>query len=304
MTAAISVVIPTKDRVQWLRRTVEMFLGFAEVGEVIIVVDGCQDSTLEYVQTASAADPRIRYLDNVRNRGTTYSRNRGAELAGCEYLFAAEDDLELPDDFFAVLLAHMQDTGADVIAGRNIFKFEHESAEESVARTGRMAGPAVDRRRVEIQTGIPTPADQEQSLLPAPMLGKTEIFRKVGWDESVRGHGWREESDFQLSAREHGYKLVCCPHAISYNLVIENDTGGAHYLTDTKRVKWMVRNNWRFVRKHRELIAREFDAGNLYLFIAKFAVRKTSTDVILPGLVAAKRRTQVAISRPSRQLES
>jgi len=304
MTAAISVVIPTKDRVQWLRRTVEMFLGCAEVGEVIIVVDGCQDGTLEYVQAASAANSRIRYLDNVRNRGTTYSRNRGVELAEYEYVFTAEDDLELTDNFFAVLLAHMQDTAADIIAGRNIFKFEHETAEESIARTNRLAGATIDRRTIEIQTGIPTPDDQEQSLLPAPMLGKTEIFRKVGWDESVRGHGWREESDFQLSAREHGYKLVCCPHAISYNLVIENDTGGSHYLSDTKRLKWMVRNNWRFVRKHRELISREFDAGNLYLFIAKFAVRRTSTDVILPALVTAKRRTQDSIRRPSRKPES
>jgi glycosyltransferase involved in cell wall biosynthesis len=301
---AISVVIPTKDRVQYLRRTVEMFLSHAEVGEVVIIVDGCQDGTLEYVQAASATDPRIRYIDNVINRGTTYSRNRGVELAGCEYMFTAEDDLELSDNFFAVLLAHMQDTAADIIAGRNIFKFEYESAEESIARSNRLPGPTVDSRTIEIQTGIPTHGDQEQSLLPAPMLGRTEIFRKVRWDESVRGHGWREESDFQLSAREYGYKLVCCPHAISYNLVIENDRGGSHYLSDTKRVKWMVRNNWRFVRKHRELIAREFDAGNLYLFITKFAARRTCTDVILPALVTAKQRAQAAISSSARQLES
>ena len=49
-----------------------MFLAQAEVEEVVIVVDGCSGGTLEYVKQASASDKRIRYTDNVINRGLPF----------------------------------------------------------------------------------------------------------------------------------------------------------------------------------------------------------------------------------------
>src|ERR1700683_3831850 len=166
----ISVVVPTKDRLPYLHRAVAIFLSHAEVGEVIVVVDGCRDQTLEYVETASAADERVRYVDNKRNMGLPYSRNRGIELAECEYVFTGEDDLELSDRFFAKLLDHMEETGADIISGRNIFKYEGESNEESIDRTHQLGRSAIDRWAITVQPGIRTVDDEEQTLLPAPML--------------------------------------------------------------------------------------------------------------------------------------
>jgi GT2 family glycosyltransferase len=272
--AQISVVIPTKDRLPYLRRAVPMFLAEDEVEEVVVVVDGCSDGTLEYIQAASENDPRIRYVDNVVNRGLPYSRNKGLSLAQCEYAFTGEDDLELSPNFFATLLAHMAETGADLISGRNIFRGEREDLAAAMARTDQIAGPAGNTRTLMVSVDLRTSGDQEQSLLPAPMLGRTDVFRKVQFDDSYRGNSWREESDFQLSAREAGYKLVYCPHAVSFNIEIENDRGGVHATWGFKRLGWQIRNNWQFVRKHRAIIAAEFRAGNPYLYIARFTVHR------------------------------
>jgi glycosyltransferase involved in cell wall biosynthesis len=294
----ISVVIPTKDRLRYLQRAVPMFLEHDEVEEIIIVIDGCSDGTLEYAKAAVTKDERIKYADNIVNRGLPYSRNKGIELAECEYVFTGEDDLELSSDFFVTLLSHMQKTGADIISGRNIFKFEKESAAAAIRRTDSIRGDAVDRQAIMVQTGIGVNEDQDQILLPAPMLGSTAAFRKVKFDESYLVNAWREESDFQLSAREFGYKLVFCPHAISFNVMIENDRGGVHYSGKAKRVMWTVKNNWRFIRKHRVLIAREFDIGNQYVYIAKFAARRTAHEIvliILPTLISAKRKVLATI---------
>ena len=278
----ISVVVPTKDRLPYLRKALPMFLAQEEVKEVIVVVDGCSDGTLDYVKAASTSDPRIRYVDNLTNKGLPYSRNRGLELADCEYAFTGEDDLEMTPDFFTTLLAHMAETGADIISGRNIFRLERETQAESVARTDRIPGPSVDLRTIMVRPDMNTKEDQEQPMLPAPMLARTEIFRKLSFDdETFRGNAWREESDFQLSAREAGYTLVFCPHAITFNIDIENDRGGVHNTSGLRRAAWVVKNNWRFVRKHRDFIAREFDAGNLYVYIAKFAIARTITEVVL-----------------------
>jgi GT2 family glycosyltransferase len=288
--AEISVVIPTKDRVRNLRKTLPMFLAQPEVAEVVIVIDGCSDDTLDYVKQAAAADARIRYVDNVTNRGLPYSRNRGIELVTREYVFTGEDDLEVTDNFFGILLEHMAETGADIIAGRNIFRGEREAAADAVARTDLIKGPSVNRQRITLHTSINTSTDQEQPLLPAPMLGRTDVFRKVRYDDQYRGSAYREETDFQLSAWETGCRLVYCPHAMTFNVQTENDRGGVHATWGLKRAAWTVRNDWRLLRKHRELLAREFNTGNPYVHIVKFACWVAAADIVLPKLVAVKRR--------------
>lgn len=286
----ISVVLPTKDRLQYLKSAIPGFLEHDEVGELIVVIDGCQDGTLDFVQGLAASDQRVRFVDNIRNRGLPYSRNKGIDLARYEYVFTGEDDLELTEGFFRTLLAHMHATAADVISGRNIFRFETETAEVAISRTNKIKGDAIDRHSIGVHTGIAARDDRPQLLLPAPMLGRTEVFREIRFDEGYRVNAWREESDFQLSARQHGYRLIYCPHAISFNFMIANDRGGVHAAAGSRRVWWIIRNNWRFVRKHREIIAQEFEISNRFLYIAMFALRRAYNDLLVPRLIATKAR--------------
>lgn len=285
----VSVIVPTKDRLPYLRQSVPLFLSHAEVGEVVIVVDGCSDETIEYVKEASAADGRIRYVDNRQNRGLPYSRNKGAELASCEYSFTAEDDLELAPGFFATLFGHMKQENADVIAARNIFRFEGESKEAAIARTDRLAKAPIDRRLAIVRVEVNTGSDRLQPLLPAPMLARTDLLRKVGWDTRFRGNFWREESDFQLSAVAAGYRLAYCPHAMSFNMLIDNDRGGVHASWGTRRVALIVENNWRFLGKHKQLIAREFGIRSRVVSLAQFVPWITYREIIFPRLAHLKK---------------
>jgi glycosyltransferase involved in cell wall biosynthesis len=278
----VSVVIPTLDRRPYLPNVIQTFLAQDEVKEIIFVIDGCTDGTLEYLKEVSAADSRIRYVDNVVNRGLTYSRNLGLTLASCEYTFTAEDDLTLREGFMATLLAHMRETGADIISARNIFQWPRESMTEAIDRTDKLTGPAINKRLITVDVENNARDDRAQPLLPAPMLARTETFRKIGWDEHYRGSAWREESDFQLTALEAGYKLVYCPHTTSFNLAIENDRSGVHGLTMLGRVRSVTENNWYFVNKHRELIAREFEITRLHPYIARFAMWRIWRDIARP----------------------
>jgi glycosyltransferase involved in cell wall biosynthesis len=282
---SISVVIPTKDRLPYLRSAIDAFLAHGEVAEVIVVVDGCTDDTLTYVTQLAAENTRVRYIDNGRNRGLPYSRNAGVELAQYEYVFTGEDDLEISDSFFETLLEHMSRSGADIISARNIFRLETETADEALRRMSRVAGDAVNRRTIAVNTGIIADDDRQQLLLPAPMLCKREVFSKIQFDERYEVNFWREETDFQLTAYEHGFNLVYCPHTASFNFEIVNDRGGAHSAVGLKRVIWMIRNNWRLVKKHRDLIGTEFQIGNIYVYIFKFAVRRLCFEFAKPALV-------------------
>ena len=286
----ISVVIPTKDRLELLKRSIPMFLSYDEVKEVIVVADGCRDGTTEYLASASGSEERIRYVVNEVNRGVCYSRNRGIELARCEYIFTAEDDLELSDNFFTVLFGHMQESGADVISARNIFQYGQETTAQAKERADRVVGPFIDRGRIMVKHEMDTRADTVQPLLSSPVLVRSDVFRKVRFDDGYLVNSWREESDFQLAAHSAGFKLVFCPHAITYNLMLENDRGGVHAAVGIRRVVWVVRNNWRFVNKHREAVAREFGVTNLPAYIVRFAAWRALTEIVLPALVNARRR--------------
>ncbi len=135
---------------------------------------------------------------------------------------------------------------------------------------------------------MPSSSDTIQPLLPAPMLARTEVFRKIRFDDGYRGNAWREESDFQLSALESGFRLAYCPHAISFNLMIQNDRGGVHSSGGMRRVRWIVKNNWRFINKHAETVAQEFGITNRTAYIIRFAAWKTYREMIFPRLAAVK----------------
>lgn len=286
----ISVVIPTKDRLEMLKRCIPMFLSYDEVKEVILVADGCKDGTPEYLASLSEREPRVRYAVNAVNRGVCYSRNVGIDLARCAYIFSAEDDLQLSDNFFAVLFAHMQETGADIISARNIFQFGSETAAQAKERADGIAEPFIDRKRIMVRHEIDTGVDTVQPLLSSPVLVRSDVFLKVRFDDSLLGNSFREETDFQLTAHSAGFKLVFCPHAITYNRMIDNDRGGVYAMIGLRRVVWIVRNNWQFVNKHREVVAREFGINSLTAYIVNFTVSRVLNEIIIPIFIGVKRR--------------
>lgn len=288
---SVSVVIPTKDRLPLLRRAIPLYLRENQVGEVIVVVDGCSDGTLEYLQQTAAQDSRVRYVDNLMNKGLPYSRNAGNDAARFDYIFCAEDDLIITDGLFTILLTHMQETGATLISPRVVYASEQEGFQEAIRRADCLQGEPVDRRTIVARTGMAFEDDRELIMLPGPMLGRTDTFREIRYDERYRVNFWREETDFQFSAQEQGYKLISCPHVICYNISVENDRTGSHSAAGIRRVQWIVLNNWRFVKKHREFINRNFEIGNLYLYIVRFAVDRTVSEIVLPTLVSMKGRT-------------
>ena len=281
----VSVIIPTKDRLASLQRVLPSFLLQDEVKEIIVIVDGSTDGTLEFLEELCRNSEIVRYLDNGVNRGIPVSKNRGIDAARFEYSFLGEDDLELTENFFKTLASHMQQMDADVICGRNIWRGDTETAEESINRTNKLKGPYVNLKTIEIETSMNILDDQEEPILANPMLAKTELFREIRFDEIYRGNSWREETDFQLSAREHGYRLACCPHAICFNFEISNDRGGVYAAVGLRREKWVIINNWLFVKKHEDFIRENFEIGNKRIYILKFSVGRIMKYVVMPPVL-------------------
>jgi glycosyltransferase involved in cell wall biosynthesis len=290
----VAVVVPTKDRLRSLQRVLPSFLAQPEVAEVVVVIDGSTDGTREFLGDLVATESRVRVVDNGRNRGVPFSKNAGIDASTSEYVFIGEDDLELADGFFTVLLDHLERSGAEVICGRNIWRYEGESSASAIARTDLEPGPQVDLRLVAINTSVRLDDDSVQPLIASPMLARAEVFRRVRYDERFVGNFWREESDFQLSVQEAGGVLVSCPHAICFNYMLNDDRGGVHASVGAKRLAWITLNNWRFFSKHRTFIHEHFEVGSRLGFLARSAGSVFWAEMALPRLVQAKRRLAAA----------
>ncbi|MEL6275541.1 MAG: glycosyltransferase family 2 protein, partial [Bacteroidota bacterium] len=98
-TPKLSVVMPVYNGEQYLREAMDSVLQqpFEDL-ELLVINDGSIDGSVEVLK--SYADPRIRYIDNIENRGVAYSRNVGLREARGEYLAWCDcDDLSLPNRF-------------------------------------------------------------------------------------------------------------------------------------------------------------------------------------------------------------
>jgi len=91
----MSVVVPTFNRRGLLERTLPALLQQAEAGgaEVLVVVDGSRDGTLEMLRRFSG-HPALRVISQ-ENRGLAAARNRGTDAASSEVVLFLDDDMLL-----------------------------------------------------------------------------------------------------------------------------------------------------------------------------------------------------------------
>jgi glycosyltransferase involved in cell wall biosynthesis len=93
---AVTAVVPTRDRVDLLERTLRSLLGQRDVAvEVVVVDDGSAAAAAGAVRALEHGPVRV--LRNERSRGVAVARNQGAEAAGSPWVaFCDDDDLWAP----------------------------------------------------------------------------------------------------------------------------------------------------------------------------------------------------------------
>lgn len=92
----VSIYIPTYNRLNLLKRAVDSVLmqSYRNI-EVIVVDDGSNDGTKEYLKEISNKDSRLKFLIKEGNKGAPASRNMAIFSAKGKYITGLDDD-----DFF------------------------------------------------------------------------------------------------------------------------------------------------------------------------------------------------------------
>lgn len=92
MKYKFTIVIPTKNRLEHLKITLEKLKFLLQRGDIhfLICDDGSTDGTFEYVKTFF---PQIEIFLNEVARGIHYTRNRLVERVKSQYVINIDDDI-------------------------------------------------------------------------------------------------------------------------------------------------------------------------------------------------------------------
>lgn len=92
----LSFIIPVyKTPLALLRNCLDSVIKYSEPMELICVLDSPGDPCEQVLDEYAAKEPRMRLLKNDRNRGVSYSRNRGLDAATGEWVAFVDADDEI-----------------------------------------------------------------------------------------------------------------------------------------------------------------------------------------------------------------
>jgi len=97
--AMVSIVMPAYNAEKYIEQAIRSVIKqtYAE-WELIVIDDGSKDDTATILAEFAKQDHRIRFLQNEKNKGVSYTRNRAVELAKGEWIaFLDSDDQWLPE---------------------------------------------------------------------------------------------------------------------------------------------------------------------------------------------------------------
>ena len=216
----ISVIIPTADRGQQLRKAVDSVLTQSLPPAKIIIVDnGVNEAGVKF------EDARVAIVRTSPRIGPGRPRNIGVQNCDTEYIAFLDDDDWWDPLYIKYTIKKLKETEADVVVGQ----LKRQRADGSV-RDYKMFPEEPERQR-GIFFSNPGFGGQNIAI-------KREVFLEMGgFDERMPAS---EDRDLAARLIIAGKKIVCEPNAVA----VLCDHGGSRVSHN------IIRGNWMFICKH------------------------------------------------------
>lgn len=252
MSNKISLIIPTHNRVESLKQTIDSIFRQKHLKEIIFVDDSSQESSKSFLKTISQKNKLVKLIFLDEKVGLPTARNIALKEATGDYILFGDDDVIFEDNYSSRLLDCLLETKADIISGRIIYLNEKESNEEALKRANEEKRPILDEKLLTLRAWRRTFDNEEVLFTHACILAKKEVFSQIRFDDSIRGNAYREDTDFQIQAAKKGFKIYYCPHTQLYHLPRSKIKGGCGFaeINPLLFVYFRMRNNYSFLKKH------------------------------------------------------
>ena len=199
-TSEVSVVIPTYNALHRLQRTIsslESQKPDSTQFEVVIIDDGSTDGTGGWLRSYTG-QLRTTIESLPSNRGRSFARNKGAELADGRLIVFIDGDMEFDADFVRGHAARHNDC-EQVVIGRVCYNL--------VSSNRGYAKYLETRGVVKLKPNKPVPG---RYFLSGNVSLPGSVFHRIGgFDTKIKVYG--EDIDFGMRLEAEGVPLIFAP---------------------------------------------------------------------------------------------
>ncbi len=263
MVKTVSIVIPTHNRKHTLVKVIESYLCQKHLHELIFIDDGSTDGTFEYLQELARHYSFIKIRRHEKVYGVSASRNEGIDMATGNFILFGEDDVHLSNDYIDALMRCMDESRADIVAGRIFYSRIGETIEYTIRRCYEIRGSLMNYWLMSGNYSIKLSGPQQMPFLHAVSLGKAKVCRQIGFDGVFFA---REETDFYLRACEEGFKILFYPYTVCVHLQRDREGGGGWRVGVLKYQYLAIKNNNMLIERHYALLKDWGMKGNKITF--------------------------------------
>ena len=233
----VSVVTPNYNGENFLNTFLESLDNDNDcIGEVIIVDNGSNDASLDYLKSSTFNFPLV-LIENNENLGFAPAVNQGIKKAKNDLIFSINNDTEVKKGSIKALIDLI--TSADDIFSVQAKMLQYDNKElvddvgdeyNLLAWTKKIGENHLSSEYMEIR-------DIFSSCAGAAMYKKS-ILDEIGlFDDNF--FAYMEDVDLAIRSKINGYRNLLCPDAVVYH--IGSATSGSRY--NEFKVKLAARNN-------------------------------------------------------------
>jgi GT2 family glycosyltransferase len=231
----VAIVIPSLRRPDLVERCL------AFISEQTLAPEQYETVIVENSSDDSAAPPRLpqnaRRICLERNLGTTGSVNIGVRATSSEYVLILNNDVELPADFLATMIAFLDDTPAAGFATCKLLSAHQRSVLDGAGDALLVGGGAFRLGHYDLDRGQFDGVQPIFSGCGAAFMIRRGVFEQAGGlDEDL--FAYLDDVDLSLRVQLLGHRGFCHGGVVGYHI-------GSATLGDVvhpRIVEWTTRN--------------------------------------------------------------
>jgi O-antigen biosynthesis protein len=276
-TEKVSIIIPFKDQVHFLKNCIESAIAKTHYKnfEILLVSNNSvEEKTFRYLNSVKEIDSRIRILEYNHPFNYSAINNWAVQQSDGAYVLLLNNDTKvISDGWLEAMLEHIQQESVGIVGAKLLYDDNTIQHAGVIIGLGGVAGHS-HRFCSDISFGYfarPSVVQELSAVTGACLLTKRSLWSRVGGLDEKHFKIAYNDIDYCLKIRRLGLDVVYTPYAKLYHY--ESKSRGPED-TPEKQKRYLSECNMMIERWGTNLISDPFYNVNLTLSAENFGLRK------------------------------